>query len=125
MLTLFEIGMAVSIPLSVGVCPVCGMELVADIDEWEYDDDGCMMVGEQGLNLSCVSEPEIGTNEWQEWFDGHHSMPYETWHPLIPRVLKWINLNYRFANAPQPQSTEELRHWFVASGQTESAQVRP
>lgn len=77
-------------------CPKCGDLLTCEIDEWEQMEDGSWRVSECGLHLSCASEPEIGSKNWDEWFNWHFDMPYVYWLPLQAKVWAWFNESYRF-----------------------------
>lgn len=77
-------------------CPICGDLLTCEIDEWEQADDGSWQVGETGLHLSCASEPDIDDDSFDDWLDGHFSMPYVDWLPLTEKVRRWMVKNYRF-----------------------------
>lgn len=78
-------------------CPICGAKVVIDdIDEKEQNDDGTWQVSDCGLHISCETEPEIGSDDWDGWFSSHFSTPYIDWLPLDERVLSWINKHYRF-----------------------------
>jgi hypothetical protein len=112
--SLFELDMKIPIPNEVGVCPICGEALVGEVDEYELDDNGDMMIDDGGLQLTCTSEPaSIVGCEWEEWESTHETFANDSWHSLTAHVIKWINENYRFTNGHLPQTAEELRHWFV------------
>lgn len=87
----------IEVPASVAICPICGAEvIIEDIDEWEEDSNGHWRVTESGLHLTCVTEPDIDSDEWWGWFDDHWSMPYVDWFPLRAKVWKWLDAHYRF-----------------------------
>lgn len=78
-------------------CPICvGKIVISEITEWEETDDGSWQVSDTGLYINCEHEPEIGSDDWHGWMNGHWSMPYVDWLPVTERVLSWINKNYRF-----------------------------
>lgn len=79
------------VPRNVAVCPMCGGNLEIQITGW-YDDG---RASSDGFELDCVTEPDIGSPEWEEWFSGHYSMPYVDWLPLSVKMLKWFNGNFR------------------------------
>lgn len=79
------------------ICPICSAKVVIDdIDEWEQNDDGTWQVSECGLHISCETEPQIGTPNWDGWIEFHFAMPYVDWLPIEEDVLRWINKNYRW-----------------------------
>ncbi len=85
-------------------CPKCGDLLTLEIDEWEQLADGTWQISEGGLQLSCASEPMIGSKKWNDWFNWHFDMPYVYWLPLQMRVLQWLNENYRFESIDEKES---------------------
>lgn len=94
----------IDIPSDVAVCPICGSALVAYVDEWE-EPEGCLsdkewIAGDCGFHLQCATEPEIGNNfdtdDYDNWFSSHYSMPYVDWLPLTERLRAWVNSRYRF-----------------------------
>lgn len=87
----------IEVPSSVAVCPICGLEVVIDdVDEYEQDDDGLWRVSESGLSVNCVTEPDIDSFEWNDWLNGHWSMPYVDWLPITVKVWQWLDSHYRF-----------------------------
>lgn len=48
------------------------------------------------ISINCVTEPDIDSEEWEDWFSGHWSTPYIDWLPLTQAVLVWLKKNYRF-----------------------------
>jgi len=114
-MSLLSAGTTITIPAEIGVCPICGEALEGDIDEYEFDDNGDMMVSDCGLGLTCTSEPaSIVGCEWEEWKSTHETfVSNDSWHALTSHVIKWINENYRFTNRSYPQTAEELRRWFA------------
>ena len=86
----------IKIPLDVAICPICGADVYVDIDEWEQNEDGTWKVSDCGVHCNCTTEPAIATDEWEEWFYGHWSMPYVDWLPVDEKVRVWLIQNYRF-----------------------------
>jgi len=84
------------IPAKVAVCPICKGKLFAQFDDWQQNEDGTWGLLETGAYLDCENEPDIDSEEWGDWLDGHYSMPYVDWLPVCIRVAKWINKNYVF-----------------------------
>ncbi len=78
-------------------CPICGAPVVVDdIDEWEENDDGTWQVSENGIQINCSTEPDIDSDDWDDWERKHWSMPYVEWLPLSMKVAKYVQENYRF-----------------------------
>jgi len=90
-------GARIKLPPELAICPICGAEVVIeDILEYEKNDDGTWQASESGLHINCITEPEIGSDAWQSWFDWHWAMPYVDWLPLSIKVFRWMSANYRF-----------------------------
>lgn len=87
----------IRIPASVAVCPICGSEVVVEIEAWEQNDDGSWQAGESGTYCNCITEPDMDGDEWEDWFRGHWSMPYVDWLPVDEKVKAWLDRHYRFA----------------------------
>lgn len=86
----------IKIPPSVAVCPICGEEVVIEIEEWEQLGDGSWAVTDGGVHVDCITEPDIDSDEWDEWHDGHWNMPYVDWLPVQMKVYRWLRRHYRF-----------------------------
>lgn len=83
----FEIDEPLAIPQSVAACPKCGKTLIiTEINEW--GEDG--LSTEHGFFYTCISEPDIDSDEWGEWHRWHFDMPYVYWLPLQTPVYKWL-----------------------------------
>lgn len=80
-------------PLDVACCPICGEPvLVGDFDEWETETG---VVTEGGFHINCKSEPDMDSEEYDDWFNSHWSMPYVDWLPLEVRLYRWFTPRYR------------------------------
>lgn len=79
-------------------CPICGDKLTLEIDAWTEDYDGTK-ADESGVHVSCVSEPDITDDDYEEWLDGHFQMPYVDWLPVDRKVYAWLEDNYRFVES--------------------------
>jgi hypothetical protein len=67
-------------------CPICGAKVfITCITEWESD-TGTIV----GYEYECETEPDIDSDDWESWFDGHYSMPYVDWLPWQVSVDKWL-----------------------------------
>lgn len=82
------------IPQEVAVCPICQAKLYATFDSWIEGKNGEWLA--RSTRLDCETEPDIDSQEWEGWFDGHYSMPYVDWLPVDLEVTKWVNENYCF-----------------------------
>ena len=91
---------SIKVPVEIAICPICGAEIVLDIDEWEEDDNGQWMAFETGVHCTCITEPDIDSPEELKQFQGfyreHFQMPYVDWLPVDMKVHKWLGENYRF-----------------------------
>ena len=106
-LTIVRSSTSIPVPRGIAVCPVCGADIVVEhIFEWEYE--GGKPVS---ISIECVTEPDIDSDEWSDWFKGHWSTPYIDWLPINNRVLIWVQRNYRiltdFNTAPPPGATPD------------------
>lgn len=88
-------GSVPEIPRSLFICPICGAQIVAEIDCWEQNADRTWQAAECKLN--CSTEPDIDGKEWWDWHHNHFRVPYVDWLPLEIRVLAWMQANFRFA----------------------------
>lgn len=76
-------------------CPICGDKLTLEIEAWTTDYDG-IKADEDGVHVSCVSEPDLDDDNYEDWLDGHFIMPYVDWLPVTLKVYAWLEDNYRF-----------------------------
>jgi hypothetical protein len=93
--TLIAPSAEIAVPMEVAVCPICGSHLTAQMEAWTQRDDGTWGPGETP-SLQCPTEPDLDSNEWDDWFDGHYAMPYVDWLPVAERVQKWIDQQFDF-----------------------------
>lgn len=103
------------IPLSVAKCPACDKQIViAEICEFEYDNEDFPIISECGLQLTCVSEPDIESTKWDAWFRLHYpDHLYTLWEPVEMCVRNWLNKNYRFVNEPKLDK-EQLKNYWIS-----------
>jgi len=73
-------------------CPICGKAVyLMAVTEWGADD------GEiSGTEFGCETEPDIDSDEWWDWHNGHYRMPYVDWLPWETRAVAWLNERYRY-----------------------------
>lgn len=76
------------------LCPYCGGNLTYTANGWEEDDE-CRWMADS-FDMQCSSEPDIESEEWEEWLRLHSDMPYSRQLPVDQRVKEWINKRYRF-----------------------------
>lgn len=77
----------------VACCPICWDVLFIDeCSIWTEDESGQMRIHleESSISVDCVTAPDIGSEEWDEWFRGHWSMPYADWLPVEQKVKAWL-----------------------------------
>lgn len=73
-------------------CPICGAKVyLMEVDEW-----GCDSGDIVHASFECETEPDIDSDEWEEWHWGHYSMPYVDWLPWEVKVMKWLNERYHY-----------------------------
>lgn len=83
------------IPKEVAVCPICEAHLVIeDIDEWEAVTG---RVTENGFTITCVTQPDLDDDDYEDWFRGHYAMPYVYWLSVEMKVYRWFDGHYRLA----------------------------
>lgn len=83
----------VEIPKEVAVCPICRGTLYASCDQWAEENKDWVV---DSINMDCETEPDIDSDNWQDWFTGHYSAPYIDWLPVEKIVIDWLNKNYRW-----------------------------
>jgi hypothetical protein len=87
----------IKVPPEVAICPICGAEVaIEEIDEWEQEDDGTWSAGEHGVKIECSTAPDIESDNWDDFFAEHWSMPYVDWLQIEVKVYNWLHQNYRF-----------------------------
>lgn len=88
-----EYTLPLPIPPTIAKCPICGAALViAEIDEWETETGRAT---EGGIHIECPTEPEMDSDDWEDWFRGHYSTPYIDWLPVCDVVFRWFDGRYR------------------------------
>jgi hypothetical protein len=76
------------------LCPYCKGNLTYEANGWEQDDNGLWMA--DSFDMECSTEPEMGSQEWEDWLSNHSEHPYIYQLPVDERVKEHINENYRF-----------------------------
>ena len=82
------------VPVDVAVCPYCGAALYIQFEQWGQQEDGSWVA--ENVHGSCVTEPDILSDEWQQWFNCHCIMPYVYQLPVDQRIEKWVSEHSRF-----------------------------
>ena len=75
-------------------CPYCGADLVGKASMFEKRSNHTWQAAQ--LDMNCSAEPDIESDDWQEWFKKHSVMPYVYWHPVVSDILTHIQLYYSF-----------------------------
>lgn len=85
--------MAETLPLAMKErCPICGeVVILYSVVEWETK-TGVILQAEFG----CDTEPDIDSDEWEDWHRGHHRMPYVDWMPWEQRAYAWLKKRFRW-----------------------------
>lgn len=85
--------MPIKVPRKVAECPICGADVqIEEVMEWHEEQGGHMRVDlDSTVHFNCVTEPDIETDEWEDWHRGHWSMPYVDWLPLERPILYWLD----------------------------------
>lgn len=77
-----------------GLCPYCQGDLTYRCNGWEQDENGLWMA--DSFDMECSTEPDMESEEWEDWMDNHSDMPYVHQLPVDERVKASINKRYRF-----------------------------
>jgi hypothetical protein len=74
-------------------CPICGASVyITGVDEWESDSGRIVH-----FEHECETEPDIDSDEWWGWHNGHWNMPYVDWLPWEMRVYRWLDAHYFYS----------------------------
>jgi hypothetical protein len=85
---------AKEVPADVAKCPYCETKLVVQVSAWDEVMPGFGVA--VSIDMNCETEPDIESDEWEEWLREHSEMPYEYQLPVDMKVMKWLNSKYRF-----------------------------
>jgi hypothetical protein len=77
-----------------GLCPYCEGDLTYRANGWEQDENNLWKA--DSFDMDCSTEPDIDSDEWEDWFQQHSDMPYVYQLPVDEKVKAAINKNYRF-----------------------------
>lgn len=77
-------------------CPICGGALfITGVNACEQDDNGDWIASE--IDIDCENEPDIDSDEWEDWHRWHYSQPYTDWLPIDRQILRAVQNRYYFA----------------------------
>lgn len=74
-------------PRRVAVCPYCHASLEFQATSWDEGGDGRWRV--DSGDTTCTAEPDIDSDEWNDWWEHHRQMPYVYQLPVDERVREW------------------------------------
>ncbi len=77
------------------LCPYCKGDLTYECDGWDEDDNG-QWESDGSFSIDCSTEPDMDSDDWEDWMQSHSEMPYVHQLPIDISVQKWINSRYRF-----------------------------
>lgn len=81
------------LPAEVAVCPICKAALFAvEITGCSLGDDGSWFP--DAIGLDCETEPDIESQDHEDWYSQHYAMPYVDWIPVHTAVEKWMRANF-------------------------------
>ena len=84
------------IPSDLAVCPICGGKLIiVDVDAWYLEEQTGLWIAET-VYVECEHEPDIESDDWEDFDNGHYSMPYVDWLPIIVKIEQWFQKHYRY-----------------------------
>jgi hypothetical protein len=76
-------------------CPICGAKVVMTcVTEWLVD-NGIIV----GTKYECETAPDVDSDEWWPWHNGHVAMPYLTWLPWENKMTSWLNEHHFYRTA--------------------------
>lgn len=76
------------------LCPYCKGNLTYRCNGWEQDENGLWMA--DSFDMECSTEPDVESDEWEDWMQQHSEMPYVYQLPVDEKVKDFINKKYRF-----------------------------
>jgi len=80
-----------TLPMDKLACPMCWSSVILTQVLCWGTDSGEILEAE----YDCDTEPDMDSEEWDDWFRGHHErMPYVYWLPFQQRLLTWLNETY-------------------------------
>lgn len=86
-------GHRFEIPETIAKCPYCNTKLYVEAHAWTEENDGWVA---ESIEMICETEPDIDSEEWEDWERSHGDMPYVYLLPVQNQVQEWINNNFRF-----------------------------
>jgi hypothetical protein len=76
------------------ICPYCSGDLTYVANGWEQDENDFWKA--DCFDMECSSEPNVESEEWEDWMRQHSDMPYVNQLPVDEKVKEYINSKYRF-----------------------------
>lgn len=77
-------------------CPICGGALfITGVNACEQEDNGDWIASE--IDIDCENEPDIDSDEWEDWHRWHYGQPYTDWLPIDRQILRAVQKRYYFA----------------------------
>ena len=82
------------VPKKVAVCPYCQTQITISPDGWVQNDDGSWWC--DSFTSWCETEPDIDSDEWDDWWETHNEMPYVYQLPVDEKIKSWMYKRFRF-----------------------------
>lgn len=93
---LLDCRAVLEVPETVGKCPYCDTKLTVQFTAWTQDATDETWYADSGLEVDCETEPDIESDEFDEWLRQHTYMPYVFMLPVHKAIKAWLYENYRF-----------------------------
>lgn len=77
--------------------------MLTAVNEWT--EDGEII----GVEIDCETEPDLSSDEWEDWHGEHYDMPYVHWLPYEIRATSWLNKQYRYDGEQLATAADEER----------------
>ena len=77
------------------LCPYCGANMTYVATGWSKHPAKQFWKADS-VEGECHSEPDIDSEEWDEWLRQHSDMPYVHQLPVDRQVRRFINSKFRF-----------------------------
>lgn len=83
----------IKVPADVAVCPICKSPIwICEVNGVTEQPGGTWVVDE--FMADCETEPDIESDEWNDWQRSHWSTPYIDWLPVLGRVELWLQQSF-------------------------------
>ena len=77
----------IDVPRAVATCPYCDASLFVQANGWDLEPTRWEVATAQ---VDCTAEPDIDTDEWNDWWNAHRHMPYVYQLPVDEKVMRWL-----------------------------------